>query len=190
MAFNVANFKQKMTGDGARPNLFKVVLSGAAGYFSADTDTEFFIRATSIPGTTIGSVIVPYFGREVKFAGNRTFPDWTVTVINDENFKIRSSLEKWMDNINQHRINNRSQGQNLAGYFGSATVHQLSKSGNSTQDMRSYTFVNMFPTDMSEITLDWGDNDSIEEFTVTFSYDYWSALKGGAPGSGGTAVGA
>ena len=188
MAFNVGTFKTKMTGDGARPNLFKVMLFGASGYFSADADQEFFIRATSIPGTTIGTVIVPYFGREVKFAGNRTFPDWTVTVINDETFKVRSSLEEWMDNINQHRLNSRKPAS-VTGYYGTALVSQLGKSGSSTTDLRMYQFNQIFPTDMSEITLDWGDNDSVEEFTVTFSYDYWEAFVGTATGSGGVSVG-
>ena len=186
MAFNVSNFKNAMTYDGARPNLFKVVFGTAtvAGQFTPGEDFEMFCRATSIPGTTIGQVVVPYFGREVKFAGNRTFADWSVTVINDEDFKVRSVMEKWMNSINLHTANRRVGGGSATkGYYASATVHQLSKNttGNTT---RSYTFQNMFPTDLSEITLDWGDNDSIQEFTVTFAYDFWTAATGtGTPSS-------
>ena len=185
MAFDVSTFKDKMTGDGARPNLFKVSLTGATSYFtSSGLEAEFFIRASSIPGATLGQVVVPYFGREVKFAGNRTFADWTVTVINDEDFKVRSVMEKWMNSINLHTANSRvGGGTGTKGYYSTATVHQLSKStiGNTT---RSYTFQQMFPTDLSEITLDWGDNDSIQEFTVTFAYDFWTAATGtGTPSS-------
>lgn len=186
MAFDVSKFKNAMTYDGARPNLFKVVFGTAttAGQFTPGTDFEMFCRATSIPGATIGTVVVPYFGREVKFAGNRTFADWTVTVINDEDFAVRSVMEKWMNAINLHTANSRMGGGGATkGYYSSATVHQLSKSttGNTT---RSYSFQNLFPIDLSEITLDWGDNDSIEEFTITFAYDYWTAATGkGTPSS-------
>ena len=186
MAFNVTDFKNAMTYDGARPNLFKVIFGTAAasGQFTPGDDFAMFCRATSIPGTTIGQVVVPYFGREVKFAGNRTFADWSVTVINDEDFKVRSVMEKWMNSINLHTANRRVGGGSATkGYYASATVHQLSKNttGNTT---RSYTFQNMFPTDLSEITLDWGDNDSIQEFTVTFAYDFWTAATGtGTPSS-------
>ena len=190
MAFNVSDFKNAMTYDGARPNLFKVVFGTAAapGQFTPGEDFEMFCRATSIPGTTIGQVVVPYFGREVKFAGNRTFADWTVTVINDEDFKVRSVMEKWMNSINLHTNNSRvGGGTGTKGYYSTATVHQLSKStvGNTT---RSYTFQQMFPTDLSEITLDWGDNDSIQEFTVTFAYDFWTAATGSGTPSSSNAI--
>ena len=185
MAFNVTTFKDKMTGDGARPNLFKVTLNGSSPYFSVDSDDAFFIRATSIPGTTIGSVTVPYFGSEVKFAGNRTFADWTVTVINDENFKVRGRLEDWMENINRHESNLRNTSGAVNGYYGTATVQQLSKKSG-TQVLRTYSFQKIFPIDLSEITLDWGDNDSIEEFTCTFAYDYWTATSSGSPATDAT----
>ena len=190
MAFNVSDFKNAMSYDGARPNLFKVVFGTATapGQFTPGDNFEMFCRATSIPGTTIGQVVVPYFGREVKFAGNRTFADWSVTIINDEDFKVRSVMEKWMNSINLHTANRRVGGGTATkGYYASATVHQLSKStvGNTT---RSYTFQNMFPTDLSEITLDWGDNDSIQEFTVTFAYDFWTASTGSGTPSSSNAI--
>ena len=189
MAFNVSTFKSKMTGDGARPNLFDVTLTGAGDYFTSQgIESQFFIRASSIPGATIGQVVVPYFGREVKFAGNRTFADWSVTVVNDENFKVRSALENWMDNINKHEANVRNP-EDITSYYGEATVHQLSKS-DPDSDLRAYIFKNIFPIDLSEITLDWGDNDSIEEFTCTFAYDYWTADVGTSASAGGVVVGA
>jgi len=178
MAFNVSSFRSAMALDGARPNLFEVQIPGLANYYFENTsgDFKFFCRAASIPGSTIGVVTVPYFGREVKLAGNRTFADWTVTVINDESFAYRSAFEHWMENINAHEENYR---EDHSGYAlaDSAIVNQLSKIGSSSAPFiqRQYEFKNLFPIDISEITLDWGDNDSVEEFTVTFAYDYWTA---------------
>jgi hypothetical protein len=181
MAFNVSTFKRQMTGDGARPNLFKVSITGATNYWTLDSvNDHFFIRASSIPGATMGTVVTPYFGREVKFAGNRTFADWTVTVLNDENFKVRARLEEWMMKINSHEGNQRITTGAINGYFGTATVQQLGK--NASNVLRNYTFQNIFPVDLSEITLDWGDNDSIEEFTCTFTFDYWESKPGTATG--------
>jgi len=178
MAFNVSSFRSAMALDGARPNLFEVQIPGLANYYFENTsgDFKFFCRAASIPGSTIGVVTVPYFGREVKLAGNRTFADWTVTVINDESFAYRSAFEDWMSTINLHEENYRfdNAGYSLAD---SAIVNQLSKIGDENAPIiqRQYEFKNLFPIDISEITLDWGDNDSVEEFTVTFAYDYWTA---------------
>jgi hypothetical protein len=173
MAFDITTFKTAMAHDGARPNLFEVTLPGGGGFVAGAGSTldSFIIRASSLPGSTIGTAVVPYFGREVKFAGNRTFADWTVTVINDETFSLRGRLETWMNSINSHAGNQRSS----ASYAITASVAQLSKNGGR---IRTYTFEKLFPIDLSEITLDWGDNDSIEEFTCTFAYDYWTADKG------------
>jgi len=178
MAFNVSSFRSAMALDGARPNLFEVQIPALSNYYRENTngDFRFFCRAASIPGSTIGVVTVPYFGREVKLAGNRTFADWTVTVINDESFAYRSVFEEWMSTINLHEENYRFDN---AGYAlaDSAVVNQLSKTGDGDAPtiQRQYEFKNLFPIDISEITLDWGDNDSVEEFTVTFAYDYWTA---------------
>ena len=182
MSFSITDFKRQMSHDGARPNLFKVKLLAGDDktYFDSNDNDSFVVRATSIPGATIGTVVVPYLGREVKFAGNRTFADWTVTVLNDEDFSVRAKIEEWMGNINSHNANRRK--GKLAGYYGSAEVSQLSKGAESNdgKSLRVYKFNNMFPVDLSEITLDWGDNDSIEEFTCTFAYDYWTVKAGDA----------
>ena len=191
MAFNVSTFRSKMAFDGARPNLFKVLMTAPPidSSLSPGTDLEYFVRATSIPGSTIGTVSVPYMGREIKLAGNRTFADWTVTVINDEDFSYRGLFERWMDNINLHQNNYRMGNGSSLSYTDSAgtLVQQLTKTGTPTsvKVIRQYRFYNLFPIDISEITLDWGDNDSVEEFTVTFAYDYWlseipTKLSGGS----------
>jgi hypothetical protein len=173
-----------MLGDGARANLFEVTLrlpraletlpgvQSLAGQGIAET-SRFLVRAAQLPGSTIGTVNVPYFGREVKFAGNRTFADWTVTVINDEDFKIKNTFERWLDYVNSHAGNRRqsSDPANKLDYFAQLGVTQYSKSGGA--GIKKYTFVDAFPVDVSPIDLNWGDNDSIEEFTITFAYQYW-----------------
>ena len=103
MAFNIKDFRQAMTFDGQRPNLFEIEITGTGN--NADfTDLNLFAKGGSIPGATIGTIIVPYFGREVKFAVNRTFPEWTVTLINDENYAMRNQFEDWMYKFNYHSI--------------------------------------------------------------------------------------
>ncbi len=185
MAFNIHTFRHAMHYDGQRPNLFEVTIPTTANLFDG-TDLKLFAKATSIPGGTIGTVIVPYFGREVKMAGNRTFPEWTVTVINDENFAVRTQFEGWMHKINTHAGNVRKAGSSSTSYTSSASVTQYSKHGASVS--ATYSFQNLFPTDLSEITLDWGDNDTIEEYTVTFSYDFWTR-SAGSLGAGSGIVG-
>ena len=180
MAFDITGFRHAMHYDGQRPNLFQVTVADKANIFNG-TDLNLFAKATSIPGAVIGTVIVPYFGREVKMAGNRTFPEWTVTVINDENFAIRSQFEMWLNKLNNHSANFR-QGSSSTDYTSTAKVKQFSKNTNTSAE---YGFVNIFPTDLSEITLDWGDNDTIEEYTVTFAYDYWTRVAGSASGGSG-----
>ena len=182
MAFDVSTFKDKMTGDGARPNLFKVSLTGATSYFtSSGLEAEFFIRASSIPGATLGQVVVPYFGREVKFAGNRTFADWTATIINDEDMQIRNAMEEWSNTINGFQTNLRKFGASSpALYKSTAQVTQFSKTGT---PVRVYNFVGIFPTEVSAIEMDWG-TDAVSEFTVTFTYDYWE-VSGGITGNAG-----
>lgn len=164
MAFNISNFTSNFAGDGARPNLFEVDITRIGQNFS------FLCKAAQLPGSTIGLVEVPYFGRNVKLAGNRTFAEWTVTVLNDEDFAVRNALEILMQDINSHE-------ENLAsvlsdGYQFDAIVKQYSKIGDI---IKTYEFKGMFPTDISPIELDWGSNDTIEEYQVTFAYQYWTS---------------
>jgi len=182
MAFNITSFRNGMTYDGQRPNLFEVTIPDISNAFLGG-GVPIMAKGTSIPGATIGTIVVPYFGREVKLAGNRTFPEWTITVLNDEDFSIRSQFERWMNYINSHGGNLRTSDSYTSS---GANVKQYSKKGNTNTPTASYTFVNMFPTDLSEITLDWGDNDVIEEYTVTFAYDYWTRTKGSLSGGAGT----
>jgi hypothetical protein len=157
-----------MAAEGARANLFEASITPNTPGDFAGTDLNFFCKSSIIPGTSLGVVSVPYFGREVKFVGNRTYGDWTITVINDEDFKFRTQFELWMSNINSVVNNVRT----TPDYLAKGTVKQYSKLGT---DAATYTFNNIFPIDLGEISLDWGDNDSIEEYTVTFAYDYWTS---------------
>jgi hypothetical protein len=189
MAFNVNQFRQQLTGDGARPNLFEVRLnfpSYVQGRSSAAIKSSFMVKTAQLPGSTLGSVPVNYFGREVKVAGNRTFADWTVTIINDEDFVIRNAMESWIRGINDNETNLR-RALTSQQYASDAQVFQYSKAGGSP--IKSYKFIGMFPIDLSPIELDWGSNDTIEEFSVTFQYQYWLANDREAAG-GASAVAA
>ena len=176
MAFNVAEFRANMVGDGARPNLFQVSLTFptiAANGSAASQKTTFMAKSAQLPGSAIGQVPVYYFGRELKFAGNRTFTDWTIQIINDEDFLIRNSLESWMNALNSHAGNVRSGNAiNPSSYSVDATVTQFGKSG---EALKSYKFVGMFPVDIAPIDLDWGTNDAVEEFSATFAFQYWES---------------
>ena len=189
MTFNINNFRANMTGDGARPNLFEVFLKfpGAIANVDAglaESQLRFMGKAAQLPGSTVGIVPVYYFGREMKFAGNRTFTDWTLQIINDEDFKIRDALERWMNAINSHEGNLRSSSARTpVSYTGSATVNQYSKTN---QKLKAYTFIGMFPVDIAPIDLDWGSNDSIEEYSVTFAYQYWQSNTTDYTGTLGT----
>jgi len=184
MAFQISEFTSALQNDGARPNLFQVVMTGLpGGAGQSGQPFSFLCKAAQLPGSTIGTVPLYYFGRETKFAGNRTFADWTVTVINDENFSVRNSIESWMNSINSNQGNSRLAAPVIGGGSGgqpyaiNATVNQYSKSATAGAAgvIKSYGFVGMFPVDLSPIDLDWGTNDSIEEFTVTFAYQYWTS---------------
>jgi hypothetical protein len=176
MAFNVAEFRANMIGDGARPNLFSVSLTFptiADNSVTAGQKVTFMAKTAQLPGSTVGTVPVYYFGRELKFAGNRTFADWTLTIINDEDFTIRNSIESWMNAINSHSGNVRNTGAaNVNGYTVDATVTQFGKTGG---EIKKYKFVGLFPIDLAPIDLDWGSNDTIEEYATTFAYQWWEA---------------
>lgn len=177
MAFNVDTFRSTLRYDGARPNLFEVFLTfptyvelGAL----AGAQSRFMVKSAQLPGSTMGVVDVPYFGRQVKVAGNRTFAEWTVTVINDEDFAIRNAFERWHRGINGNISNLREPGAvNTVGpsYASDASVYQYAKVGGAP--VKGYKFVGMFPSDIAAIDLGWDSNDSIEEFTVTLTYQYW-----------------
>ena len=185
MAFNVNQFRATLVNDGARPSLFEVIMSlppilGAG--VPLTNDIIFRVKATSLPGDGVSMIEVPYFGRTIKIAGTRTFPDWSFTIINDENFIARRNLETWLNLINGHVSNLRAP-QALAAfsYQSDAIVTQFSKAG---PPIKSYKIVGAFPTDVAPIDLDWGLGDQIEEYGVTLSYQWWESLDGSTDISG------
>lgn len=180
MAFDITNFRTQLTGDGSRANLFDVALQFPTWVpvgGNAARKSLFQVKAAQLPGSTIGIAPLYYFGREVKLAGNRTYADWTVQVINDEDFSIRNAFEQWANGINDPTGNIRNPAASVidGGYGVDAAVTQYGKTGNS---IAQYQFVGVFPIDVSPIEVEWGTNDSVEEFTVTLAVQYF--LSSGA----------
>ena len=177
MAFRIAEFRGKaLTNAGARANLFDVKMTGPTVAGLSTDEFTFACKATSVPPMAIGTIEVPYFGRTVKVPGNKTFDNWSVTIINDEGFEIRNSMEKWMAAMGTHIGNVATIGANFTAagcnLYGDATVTHFDKTG--TKTIPEYKFTNIFPVNLSEIALAWDANDAIEEFTCEFAYDYWT----------------
>jgi len=180
--FSVTEFKSNLQFGGARSTLFQVQLT-APPQLGLNIDLQkvpFLARSAQIPSSNLGLISVPFFGRIVKMAGDRTFDSWTVTVINDEDFKIRNALETWSNSINNMRGNTRLGSAANLNYKAQAQVTQYSKTGNT---LRTYNFEGLYPANISAIDLNWQNTDSIEEFQVTFEYDNWVVAPGGATGS-------
>ena len=169
---NINDFKAKLAGGGARANRFKVTMP-FPGYAQVGGEIEelaFLCKVTQLPAMTVGMVTVPFRGRQIKIAGDRTYADWTITVINDTNFKLRNAFERW-----QNGINNATDGEGLtnpADYQVDAFVDQLDRNG---ATIKSYTLRGAYPIDIAQIELDYGNNDAIEEFQVTFNYQYFES---------------
>ena len=160
----------------ARPNQFQVELGFPEGLTSTVSELAefgtFLVKGANLPASTVGTVELPYRGRVLKIAGDRTFEPWTVTVINDEGFKLRNAFEEWSDKISK-LAENRSFFENATQYQTSATVRQLSRSGG---DIKSYKFEGIYPVNISAIDLAWDSNDAAEEYTVEFAVQYWEPL--------------
>ena len=180
MAFNINEIKAQLTLGGARPSLFQVTLTNPVNS-SADFKLPFMCQAAQMPASTLGTIEVPYFGRKIKIAGDRTFAEWTVTIIQDEDFAIRNAMEEWSGSINSLLGNLRSFGSASPSlYKANANVTHFGKTG---LPLRTYTFNGLFPTEISPIDLDWNTTDTLELFTVTFQYDHWEVS--GATGNAG-----
>lgn len=179
MAFNINDFKSRgLTKGGVRPSLFQVEINPNIGEDQAELDKFVFTcRASEVPAATISSVDVPYFGRKIKLAGDREFSDWSVTVMNDEDYLVRNMFEDWSNQINQLAGNVKLLTANS--YKNTdAVVTQFSKDGSK---IRAYQFVGIFPVSVGAMGLDWDSTNTIQTFDVTFAYDYWLPIQvGGA----------
>lgn len=164
--FNVNGFKTALVNGGARPNQFQVILTGPPGSPGLiDPDSPYLISVAELPGQTINPAIVQYRGREVKFAGDRVYAPWTITVLNDTDFKLRKGIERWMDFIEGYTTKVGQLDPGL--YQADFTVEQLDRNG---EVLKRYRLESAFPVDLSPIALDFGANDQISTFTCTWQY--------------------
>lgn len=178
MAQNINEIRAALQFGGARPSQFDVTIVPTNPALTLGLENlRFFCRAASLPSSTVGVVDVPYFGRKIKVAGDRVFEDWTVTVINDEDFLIRNAMERWVSFINSPEGNLASSNVPLE-YKGIGLVRQHSKAGGV---IRTYNINGLFPTVVSAIDVDWDATDQIEEFQVTFALDYSYPESGNTP---------
>lgn len=195
-------FKDRLQGGGARPNLFEVDIpsfpvaatgSSPAATWGGSAGQEietfkFLCKAAALPASNVAPIDVPFRGRILKVAGDRTFDTWTVTIINDEDFQLRTAFELWMNAIS--KLDNATGASNPDSYMVDAFVHQLgrgydqlrhskrsstSATSTATKPLRTYQFYHIFPTNISQIDLSYDSSDTIEEFTVEFQVNYWTA---------------
>ena len=186
----LSNFKSRLEGGGARPNLFEVTLPafpGAAEDFwgegedESNTKFSFLCKAAQLPASTVASVPVAFRGRELKVAGERTFDPWTVTIINDEDFGLRTSFEAWMNKLS--KLNDATGVTNPTSYMTNAYVKQLGRGktkfadenkGGESSILRTYKFYDIWPSNVSAIDLSYETTNTVEEFQVEFQVQYFS----------------
>lgn len=174
MPFNINTFiSNGLTYGGQRPALFSVSTTVPAG-IGIDTTTvkkfEYVCRASELPPAQIGIVEAPYFGRKIKLLGDRTFPDWTCTIMNDEDFAVRAMLELWSNAMNRLQSNVMDPAMIGGAYKTDQTISQYSKDGQVT---RQYTMYGAFPYNVGSIAVDWEQTNTFESFPVNWAYDYW-----------------
>ena len=180
---NVSSFIQRV-GQGVKPNMFMVDVNfpGALGKNADELETtNIMCKSAALPGSNLGVIEVPFRGRTVKIAGDRTFDTWTVTFFNDKDFKLRAFFEEWANKINTHEANTSElfTPNNSTGYTADLKVKQLEKDDTTTGSvLRQYTLFYCFPTNVSQIDLAYDSNDQIEEFTVEWQYSYFKAEGG------------
>ena len=167
---NINDFKAKLAGGGARANQFKVTMPfpGYAQVGGEIEDLAFLCTTAQIPAMNVGNINVPFRGRQIKIAGDRTFADWSITVLNDTNFKLRNAFERW-----QNGINNMTDNEGLTNpvdYQVDAFVDQLDRNGSI---LKTYTLRGTFPTTLAPIDLSYSDNSAVETFSCTFRYQYF-----------------
>jgi len=189
----IDRFKSRLSGGIARPNLFEVVLTFPEGVVDPsvndlESKVRFLVKGAALPASTVTPINIPFRGRNLKIAGDRTFDVWTVTVINDTDFAIRGSFERWMNSI--AKVSDNSGNTNPVDYQTDAIVHQLGRApvsgGAGAQEsavdqpiLRSYQFHGVWPTNISAIALSYDSTDAIEEFDVELQVQWWEAVGNG-----------
>ncbi len=169
---NINDFKAKLSGGGARTNQYKVVMPfpGYAQVGGEIEDLAFLCQAAELPGMAITPIEVPFRGRAIKIAGDRTIADWTIKVINDTNFKLRDAFERWMNGINNMTDNEGL--TNPVDYQVDAFVDQLDRNGGT---IKSYTLRGVFPTALNAIPLDYAAKTDLSETSITLAYQYFES---------------
>ena len=174
--FSITDFKSGISKSGlepARSSLFKFSMGGATtALTTALTDIEFLCRATSLPGLTITPIERQYLGRTVKIPGDITFAELAITLVNDTSYKLRNAFEVWMASINSHEENKRHFSATFGSETATLTLSTLERAAGSVA--QSYSFVNAWPTTVDPIELSWDTASDIEEFGVTFAYQYFT----------------
>lgn len=174
MPFNISAFKSNgLVYGGARPSLFNVFLSVPTGIGIDNVSVDkfrFVCRTAELPESIVSSIDIPYFGRKIKVAGERQFGDWSVAILNDEDFSVRALFEAWSNALNRLVSNVRDPNVSTENYKVDLEVVQYGKDGSI---IRSYMLIGAFPTQIGSIGLNWESANAVEEFGVTFAYDYW-----------------
>lgn len=190
----ITGFKSALQGGGARPNLFEVSIPQFPVGGWNDREFNFMCKAAALPASNMAPIEIPFRGRILKVAGDRTFDTWTITVINDEDFSLRTSFEQWMNLMS--KLDNNTGATNPGAYMVDAKVDQLGRGADvgrfstrnnggsagaepAVQPLRTYKFYSIFPTNVSAIDLSYDTSDTIEEFTVEFQVQYWTVGEGG-----------
>ena len=187
---SISDFKSALVGGGARPNLFEVELTTLPGGISWDADSfRYMCKAAALPASVIANIDIPFRGRIFKVAGDRTIETWSVTVINDESFKLRNAFEEWMQLI--AKLDNNLGATLPESYMTDASVYQLGRgssassqdsSGNENSVLKEYKMQGIFPTSLAAIDLSYDTGDTIEEFTVEFQVQSFQPVSGGPNG--------
>ena len=185
----ISNFKAALIGGGARSNLFEVELTTLPAGISWDADSfRYMAKAAQLPASNIANIDVPFRGRIFKIAGDRTIDPWTVTIINDEGFKLRNAFEEWADLI--AKLDNNLGATDPSAYMVNAKVYQLgrgsspsskSNTGDANAVLKEYEFIDIFPTAVGAIDLSYDNTDAIEEFTVDFQVQSYNFAGAGGP---------
>ena len=186
----INDFKSRLAGGGARPNLFEVAMTfpdnlTSSGKELAKTEVRYMVKAAELPASNIGDIPVNFRGRILHVAGDRTFDPWTITVINNTDWALRQTFEDWSNMIN-NRVYDFGVTQPVE-YHTNASVLQLARNNpagtgqDQTGDsnipiVSKYKFYGMWPSQVSSVALDYGSTDTIEEFQVTFQVEYWNQM--------------
>ena len=172
---NISSFTNALQGGGARANQFEVTLNGGGASGLQGRNFSFLCRSAQIPALTIGEISIPYRGRQIFVAGDRTYDAWTITCFNDRSFGVRSHLESWMNNMGDIGAATTAQSLNASSYYGQAIVKQKDRND---ATIRTYTLDGVWPTTLDAIDLAYDANDAVEEFGATFRFN-WLTITGG-----------